>query len=172
MIAFSLSGMMAVAHEQHPTLEACGPALMVSSVQRSPVLRIKSVAATPLNSAAAALGWLSENRILVAAGNLLTIMKLNENVLRTRSQLPAFHSDDIRDIQVRIPTRPPACPPQICFIWMQQESFNRLIWAGSCILSRPAPACQADTMDKSSSPTWSAWYAVATIPRRHLAICP
>ena len=93
--------MLAIAEEQHPAYVS-SPSLMVSLVQRSPVIRIKSVAAAALSSPASGLAWLSLNRILLSAGNQLAIMKLNDSVLRTRSQLPAFHSDDIRDIQVSL----------------------------------------------------------------------
>lgn len=108
--------MLAIADEQHPSMEPTStPRLVVSSVQRSPVIRIKGIAAAPLKSPASALAWLNSNRILVSTGNTLSIFKLNESVLRMRSQLPAFHTDDIRDVQVayRAPCRlrPFPCVP-------------------------------------------------------------
>jgi hypothetical protein len=94
--------MLIVGDEVHPAQEASS-LLLVASVQRSPTMRIKSVATAALRNPASALAWLSPSRILVSAGNALIVMKLNDSVLRSRSQLPAFHHDDIRDIQAASP---------------------------------------------------------------------
>ncbi len=106
--------MLIVGDEVHPAREPSSM-LLVASVQRSPTIRIKSVATAAVRSPAAGLAWLSPSRILVAAGTCLTVMKLNESVLRARSQLPPFHLDDIRDIQAPRP-RPLSVlqPPRAC----------------------------------------------------------
>ncbi len=103
------SGMLIVGDEVHPAQEASS-LLLVASVQRSPTMRIKSVATAALRSPASALAWLSPSRVLVSAGTSLVVMKLNDSVLRSRSQLPAFHHDDIRDIQAAPPNPPPHTP--------------------------------------------------------------
>ena len=103
------AGMLVVGDEAHPAREASS-LLLIASVQRSPTIRIKSVATAALRNPASALAWLSPSRILVSAGASLTVMKLSDAVLRSRSHLPAFHHDDIRDIQAPPTALPP--PPQ------------------------------------------------------------
>ncbi len=96
------TGVVALATEQHPLQHSDHNSLLIAQVHRSPNALVKLLCLPfRLDQPVGAMDWLGGKELLVATGKHMVVFSVGEDSLRKRTQMPAMHTDDIRDMQVR-----------------------------------------------------------------------